>query len=100
VAAAIRPMLEGFVRVAYPEDMPAETLLGKFLIRCRERMKNKSSGAPILNRRDNAELENLLDFANLFHHETNPKLETKDVDDGELRGFVGRTIAFTRRPIS
>jgi hypothetical protein len=99
VAAAIRPMLEGFIRVAYPEDMPAGTLLGKFLMRCRERLKNKSLGRPILNRRDITELQNLVDFGNLFHHETNPKFETKDVDDGELRGFVGRTIAFTRRPI-
>jgi hypothetical protein len=46
--------------------MPAGTLLGRFLITCRERIKNKSLGGPILNRGDTTELQNLLDFGNLF----------------------------------
>jgi wobble nucleotide-excising tRNase len=99
VAAAIRPTLEGFVRVAYPEYMPAGTLCGRFLNTCRERIKHKSLGAPILNRRDVTELQNLLDFGNLFHHDTNPSFESQDVDDEELRGIIRRTIGFTRRPI-
>jgi len=35
VASAIRPLLEGFLRVACPEHFPSGTLLGPFLDACR-----------------------------------------------------------------
>jgi hypothetical protein len=94
VARAIRPVLEAFVRVAYPEHFPPGSLLGPFRGRCQQRI-----GTPqeILNAADTAELRDVLEYANRFHHDTNPAWETVGVNDAELRGFVARGLAFTKR---
>jgi hypothetical protein len=42
------------------------------------------------------ELDDILTYANKFHHETNMAYQTEVVNDGELVGFVHRTLAFTR----
>ena len=94
VARAIRPVLEAFVRVAYPEHFPPGSLLGPFRGLCQQRL-----GTPqeILNAADMAELRDVLEYANRFHHDTNPAWETVGVNDAELRGFVVRGLAFTKR---
>jgi wobble nucleotide-excising tRNase len=94
VARAIRPVLEAFVRVAYPEHFPPGSLLGPFRGLCQERL-----GTPeqILNAADTAELRDVLEYANRFHHDTNPAWETIGINDAQLRGFVQRTLAFTKR---
>ena len=40
VAAALRPILETFIRVSYPEWYPPGTLLGQFLGLCQQREGN------------------------------------------------------------
>ena len=67
VARAIRPLLEAFTRVAYPEHFPPGSLLGTFRYLCEQR-----TGTPqeILNRRDTEEPRDLVEYANEFHHET------------------------------
>ncbi|RYD82619.1 MAG: hypothetical protein EOP84_09150 [Verrucomicrobiaceae bacterium] len=94
VAAALRPMLEAFVRVAYPEWCPAGTLLGKFIDRA-ERALGTSDQR--LSKYDVAELSSLKDYGNLFHHNTNPSFQTQAINDAQLVDFARRTIAFTRR---
>jgi wobble nucleotide-excising tRNase len=37
-AIALRPMLEAYLRVAYPEDFPPSTLIGPFINRCTQRV--------------------------------------------------------------
>ena len=69
MAAALRPMLEQFMRVAYPEVFPPESLLGNFLEICRQRV---GTSGELLRPRTSAELRSLLDYANMFHHDTNP----------------------------
>lgn len=93
VARAIRPTLEAYLRVACPEHFPPGTLLGPFRHLCDQRV-----GTPqeILNRGDTDELRDLTEYANRFHHDTNPAWETEVVNDAELRGFVERTLAFIR----
>ena len=44
-----------------------------------------------------AELRALLDYANRFHHDTNPAWETAVINDQELLGFATRTLAFSSR---
>jgi hypothetical protein len=44
-----------------------------------------------------AELRNLLDYANRFHHDTNPAWETEIINDQLLIHFCERTLRFTRR---
>jgi len=94
VAAALRPVLEAFVRVAYPRHFPPGSLLGPFRNLCQQRV-----GTPqqILNGADTAELRDLVEYANLFHHDTNLAYATVTINDAELKGFAERTLAFTRR---
>jgi wobble nucleotide-excising tRNase len=94
VAQSLRPALESFLRVAYPEYFPPGTLLGPFRGLCEQRV-----GTPqeILNQSDINELRDMTEYANRFHHDTNPVWLNVRINDGELLGFVRRTLAFTRR---
>ena len=94
VAAALRPILESFMRVAYPADFPPGALLGPFLGICEQLV---GSPTQILNQADITELRDLLDYANRFHHDTNPAWETEMINDQQLVQFCQRTLAFTRR---
>lgn len=90
-AEAIRPVLEGYLRVACAADFRPGTLLGPF----RQLAKDKAAaGSPILDASKLTELEDLTEYANKFHHDTNPAWDVEHVNDGELRGFVRRTLTF------
>lgn len=93
-AQAIRPVLEAFLRVAHPEDFPPGTLLGPFREKCRQRV---GTAQEILSQQLVAELQNLVDYANRFHHDTNPAYLTEIINDIELQGFVRRALAFATR---
>lgn len=93
-SAALRPTLEAFVRVAYPEVFPPGTLLGPFISVCRQRI---GAANQLLSQADTDELRAMLDYANRFHHDTNPAYATVTINDQELNHFCARTIAFTRR---
>lgn len=94
VAAALRPILEAFMRVAYPEYFPPGTLLGPFLGSCDQRVGQNNE---ILSADDIAELRALLGYANLFHHDTNPAWQTTAINDAELTDFAERTLLFASR---
>lgn len=94
VARAIRPTIEHFLRVAYPEHFPPESMLGNFVNLSRQRL---GTAEQILDKADTDELDRLREYANLFHHDTNPAWETESINDGQLVDFVRRTLAFTRR---
>jgi hypothetical protein len=94
VAQSIRPHLEAFARVAYPTEFPPGTLLGPFMGVCEQQAV---AGRPVLGQADMQALRELLDYANRFHHETNPAWQTENINDGELRGFVDRALRFASR---
>ena len=94
VACSIRHLLEAFLRVAYPEHFPPGTLLGSFRSLCEQRV---GTAQQILSSLDLQELRDLIEYANKFHHDTNPAWQTERINDGELRGFVNRAIRFARR---
>lgn len=94
VAASLRPTLEAFMRVAYPEHFPPGTLLGPFIGVCAQRV---GADNEILSVPDIAELRRLLQYANQFHHDTNPAWQTTAINDAELTDFVERTILFASR---
>lgn len=94
VAAALRPILEAFMRVAYPATFPPSTLLGPFLGVCEQRVGHANQ---ILAQGDIDELRMLLDYANRFHHDTNPAWEAEVINDQQLAQFCQRTISFARR---
>jgi wobble nucleotide-excising tRNase len=93
VARAIRPVLEAFLRVACPEHFPPGTLLGPFCNLCFQRV-----GTPrqVLDAQAIQELRDLIEYANRFHHDTNPAWETETINDGELEGFVRRALSFAK----
>ncbi len=93
VAEALRPVLEKFVRVAYPDHFAPGDMLGKFVNLCQQRIGAREQ---ILDAQRTQELDDVLSYANKFHHETNRAYETEAVNDGELVGFVQRTLALTR----
>lgn len=94
VAAALRHMLEAFMRVACPEYFPPGKLLGPFISQC-DQMLN--TGNEILKAIDITELKALLRYANKFHHDTNPAWQTESINDTELVDFTERTLLFTSR---
>jgi len=94
VAAALRPILESFIRVAYPEAFPPGTLLGPFINICQRRLGSLDE---ILSAANVTELRDLLDYANRFHHDTNPAWETELINDRQLHHFCERTLRFARR---
>jgi hypothetical protein len=87
-------MLEAFLRVSFPSVCPPGTLLGAFINLCQQRVGRADA---ILNQADITELRDLLDYANRFHHDTNPAWETEIINDQQLVLFCQRTLAFARR---
>jgi len=94
VAASLRPLLEAFMRVAYPQEFPPDTLLGPFLGLCKQRVGGRHE---ILTATDSAELQDLLEYANKFHHDTNAAYQTEIINDQQLQQFCQRSIRLTRR---
>jgi len=94
VARAIRPLLEAFLRVACPQYFPPGTMLGHFRHLCDQRVGTTEQ---ILSARATAEIRDLLEYANKFHHDTNPAWETEQINDRELEGFVRRALIFAKR---
>ncbi len=91
VARLIRPHLEAFLRVLCPRNFPPGTLLGQFRSACRQSLDTPNQ---LLDQSAIRELDEIVEYANRFHHDTNPAWETEAINDQELRGFVGRTLQF------
>ena len=94
VAEALRPILEAYMRVAYPALFPPGSLLGPFLNVCRQRLGQTNE---VLNAADIAELERLLNYANRFHHDSNSAWQTVAINDQELLNAAQRALRFTAR---
>lgn len=94
VAEALRPILEAFLRVAFPEHFPPGTLLCRFL-----NLADQRVGLPneILSQADANELRRLTNYGNLFHHDTNPAWQTAAINDQQLNDFAKRTLLFSSR---
>lgn len=95
VAESLRPMLESFCRVAYPVDFSPGTMLGQFHRQCLRVMGTPNE---IMSTANAQELRAILDYANRFHHDSNPAYATELINDAELSDFTRRTIMFIRRP--
>lgn len=94
VAQALRPILEAYLRIAYPAEFPPGTMLGPFIAICRQRLGQPNQ---IMVAADIDELDRLRNYANRFHHDSNPAWQTAAINDQELAGFADRTLRFTSR---
>ncbi len=95
VAESLRPMLEAFCRVAYPDVFTPPYLLGLFHTRCVQALAAQN---PIMDQASTQELRLLLDYGNRFHHDTNNAYATELINDAELSDFASRTLKFIKRP--
>lgn len=95
VAPALRIMLESFIRVAFITHFKPGNQLGNFLTRAKQAL---ADGSPILSAEVVQELDDLREYANLFHHSTNRSgwiQALANVNERELRGFAKRVVQFT-----
>ena len=93
LARLMRPHLEGFIRVAFPDLCPPGSILRPFVRICHKKLGQSDE---VLSAGKIQELEQIIDYANQFHHDTNPAWESMAINGIELRGFVRRTLSFTR----
>ncbi|MCX6842659.1 MAG: AAA family ATPase [candidate division WOR-3 bacterium] len=91
VARSIRPHLEAFLRVAYPEHFTPGSMLGPFISLCDQRV---GTAQEILDAESIQELRDLNEYARRYHHQG---WEIEPINDGELHGFVERALRFARR---
>lgn len=91
VAQSLRPILEAFLRVAYPADFPPGKMLGPFITACRQRLAQANQ---IMGQAGIDELDRLRNYANRFHHDSNPAWQTAAINDQELAAFAQRTLRF------
>jgi wobble nucleotide-excising tRNase len=93
VAQCLRPVMEKYLRITFPGYCPPGTLLGNFKNHA-ENLWEK--GQPIMSEVSFRELRDITEYANKFHHDTNPAWETEQIIDNELVGFVKRVLNFVK----
>ena len=91
VAKAIRPHLEGYLRVACPGNFPPGKMLGPFIEECRRKLGNHDE---VLDQPTTQELQELKDYGNPFLHDSNQPWKTVHINATELLSFVKRTLDF------
>jgi len=89
VARAIRPFLEGWLRVHFPGHFQSSEWLGNFIDKIRSADGN--SGLQHA-QADLSELEAINDYSKKYHHEQNPNADAESIYNDELHGFVKRTL--------
>ncbi|AWN44566.1 AAA family ATPase [Methylobacterium durans] len=94
VAESLRPMLEAYLRVGYPDLFQPGAMIGPFINICKQRLGTPNE---VLNRNDIVELDDLREYANTFHHDSNTANLTVLINGAELSNFCQRVIQFIRR---
>lgn len=89
VAEALRPIMESTIRILYPTHFTPGSMVGQFIDVC-NRALNES---PIISAEEIDELRDLIDYANGFHHDTNPAYQPQDISTGQLLEYCKRTLA-------
>ena len=82
----IRPVLEGYCRNGYPSHFAEMDTLGGIL----EKIRNGGQQHPLKSIRD--DLEELNSYTSRYHHGENHNPGLEAIDDGELNGYVKRTL--------
>ena len=95
VAAAIRFYLEGYFRAVCPGQFPPGKLLGQFAQECKQKLGGSDE---VVNQKTIEEIENILEYTNRFHHDTDPPWQSESINPTELLGFVKRTLSLAGPP--
>ncbi len=89
IARTIRLVLEGYLRIKFIGQFADNAWLGDFITKIRDARAGDILEAvqPLLE-----ELEDINDYSKKYHHKQNPLADSESINDGELRGFVKRTL--------
>ena len=93
VAQCLRLVMEKYLRITFPKHYTPGTLLGNFQNHVKSLSEN---GEQIMTTVDLHELRDITEYANKFHHDTNPAGETEQINDNQLLGFVKRVLNFVK----
>jgi wobble nucleotide-excising tRNase len=93
IAQCLRPVMEKYLRITFPEHCPPGTLLGNFKNHVENLWEN---GQQIMSDTSLRELRDITEYANKFHHDTNPAWVTEQINDNDLVGFVKRVLNFVK----
>jgi len=94
VASSIRPLLEGYLRVVYPDHIKPGQWLGDFMTSAKAAHDAESS---IVSEEDYRELDGLLKYSNPFHHNTKPSGSIGPINETELLTYVKKALGFVSR---
>lgn len=93
IAQSIRPMLEGNLRIRFPEHFGHGEWLGGFLKTVREADEEHPLCAM---QAQLEELDDICSYSNRYHHDQNPGWEDEPVVDGELSSYARRALVVAR----
>ncbi len=93
IAWSIRPHLEYFLSIVHPDDFESGIMLGKFIGKCHARIED---GNPVMTGQRLNSLASLNEYTRPFHHKEQNVVPTGALSEDELRGFVRKTLEFTR----
>jgi wobble nucleotide-excising tRNase len=97
VARSIRPMMEGYLHRRFPGMINGGLLFGDVIIS----INNAQNPSPLVHAQNiTNELNEINRYAGRFHHDTNPSADQVQIVDGELLGFVERTMNVIHSGIS
>ncbi|WP_186331869.1 AAA family ATPase [Paenibacillus xylanexedens] len=92
VAMSIRPLIEGNLRIRFPQDFKSNEWLGDFIGKVRE-----STFDPLIKMKPHLlDLESINDFSKRFHHDRDPFANAEPINEIELESFVKRTLEIIR----
>ena len=96
VARAIRPLLEGNLRLRFPGKVGSRRL-GDFLQEVADADATNPLAvlAPLL-----AEIRQVNDYAKMFHHDENPAADSQPVSEVELRAYSVRALRVVSRVLA
>lgn len=91
VASSIRLLLEGYLRVVYPDHIKRGQWLGDFMTSAKAA---SDAGVSIICQKDYDDLEDLLAYSSRFHHNTNPSASIGPISETQLAVCVNKALGF------
>lgn len=89
VVRSIRPLLEGYYRVRFPKDFPANKWLGDLA----EFIRNADDKNSLyVLRNDLSEIMAINNYSKKYHHKENPNADNEPINDSEIVSFIERTL--------
>lgn len=92
VARCIRPVLEGYLRVRFPQEFPGNEWLGEFLRKIGQLSYPNLTNLNLVK----TELEDINQYSSKYHHAQNTRYDSEPISHAELLSFVERTIMVIR----